>query len=130
MMMSVMLAKLLGPLLLIVGLGVLMNPSYIPAMIDEIATGKQQTLLFISGFFTTICGLLLVLAHNFWVANWSVIITILAWLTLVKGATIMLFPRWSMALTVAFKGKSGLFAVWGVVAVILGLVLSYYGFMV
>ena len=39
-----------------------------------------------------VLGLLLVLSHNVWTTDWRVIITLVGWLTLLKGIALMLWP--------------------------------------
>lgn len=127
---SVMLARLLGPLLLLASLGVLFNKAMVMSMMDEISSGKQKTVLFVSGFFTAFVGMVLVMMHNLWVGSWQVLITIVAWVMLLKGALLLLFPNWSVSLANTFKGKNGVMVLWGVIALVIGLVLSYYGYLV
>lgn len=126
---SIMLARVIAPIMLIVGLGVLFNPSYFHEMMDEIGRGKQQMVLFVSGFVTLIIGVLLVMAHNIWVWNWSVIITVFSWLTLIKGAVIILLPKSSMAIANSYKGISWMPSVMAIVMLVVGLVLGYFGYM-
>ncbi|HAK53772.1 MAG TPA: hypothetical protein DCM54_17980 [Gammaproteobacteria bacterium] len=38
-----------------------------------------------TGYITLLLGLVTVIAHNVWVADWRVIITVLGWTTLIKG---------------------------------------------
>jgi len=40
-------------------------------------------------------GLIVILGHNLWVADWRVIITLVGWLATIKCVLYLLFPRWS-----------------------------------
>ena len=40
----------------------------------------------LSGFFCLPAGLAIVLVHNFWVADWPILVTILGWLCVIGGA--------------------------------------------
>jgi hypothetical protein len=40
-----------------------------------------------------ILGLISVLLHNIWVANWHVLVTIFGWLTLIKGILVIAWPE-------------------------------------
>ena len=40
-------------------------------------------------------GLVVVIGHNLWVANWPVIVTILGWLITLKCVAYLLFPSWA-----------------------------------
>lgn len=125
---SIMLARLLAPIMLIAGLGVLFNGASMKEMMDEMAKGKQQLLLFVSGFFTLVCGMLMVMSHNIWTLNWSLIITIVSWLLVVKGASLVLFPRLSIMVASASKKMGWMVPVAGTLILILGLVLAYFGY--
>lgn len=127
--MSMLLAQVIGPLMVLIGLGVLFNPTTFSLMMEEMNSGKQYLVLFVTGTITTILGLLVVLSHNVWVWNWSLLITLLGWATLIKGAVMLLFPKASMAISRFYQGKSGLVVGAGLVGLVIGLVLSYYGFM-
>src|SRR6516225_10109 len=81
---SVFLARLLGPLLLAVGAGILINPKAFRTMASEVV--RSVTLVYLFGLFDFAAGLAIVLTHNVWVANWRVLITILGWLMLIRGA--------------------------------------------
>src|SRR6476646_9005433 len=43
--------------------------------------------------FALLAGLAIVNTHNLWVSDWRVIITILGWLAIVRGALSLLFPN-------------------------------------
>lgn len=127
--MSMLLAQVVGPLMALIGLGVLFNPTTFSLMMEEMNSGKQYLVLFVTGMITTILGLLVVLSHNVWVWDWSLLITLLGWATLIKGAVMLLFPKASMSISRFYQGKSGLVVGAGLIALVIGLVLSYYGFM-
>ncbi len=42
----------------------------------------QRGVLLLNAIITPIIGILLVVSHNLWVADWRVVITIIAWLIL------------------------------------------------
>ncbi|MBP9718233.1 hypothetical protein KBD59_02975 [Candidatus Gracilibacteria bacterium] len=46
-----------------------------------------------TGYITFLLGLATVVAHNVWVADWRVAITILGWITLLKGIEKIGFPE-------------------------------------
>src|SRR4029077_3388457 len=88
---SVFLARLLGPLLLIVGAGILINPKPFRTMAGEVI--RSLTLVYLFGLLDLAAGLAIVLVHNIWVVNWRVIITLLGWLMLIRGAVRVLAPE-------------------------------------
>jgi len=46
-----------------------------------------------TGYITLLMGLVTVILHNIWVADWRVAITILGWSTLIKGIMKVGFPE-------------------------------------
>ena len=71
---SIFLAKLIGPLALALGFGVLFNRDAVRAVLDEFI--HNRAILFLAGLITFPAGLAIVLTHNVWVADWPVIITL------------------------------------------------------
>jgi 1,4-dihydroxy-2-naphthoate octaprenyltransferase len=47
---------------------------------------NNQSATLILGMFALLAGLAIVNVHNLWVSDWRVIITILGWLAIVRGA--------------------------------------------
>jgi len=88
---SIFLAKLIGPLLLLVGVGLFLNGNTFRAVADEII--RNRALVFILGLITFPLGLAIVLTHNVWVVDWPVLITIIGWLTTINGAVRLLAPQ-------------------------------------
>src|SRR5262249_33253078 len=68
---SIFLARLLGPLLLAVGAGILINPKPFHTMASEVV--RSMTLVYLFGLFDFAAGLAIVLTHNVWAANWRVL---------------------------------------------------------
>ena len=46
-----------------------------------------------TGYITLLMGLVTVILHNVWTLNWSLVITILGWSTLMKGIVKIGFPE-------------------------------------
>ena len=88
---SIFLAKLIGPLALALGFGVLFNRDAVRAVLGEFI--RNRAILFLAGLITFPAGLAIVLIHNVWVADWPVIITIVGWLTAFSGAIRIVAPE-------------------------------------
>ena len=88
---SLFLAKLIGPIFVIVGTGLLLNGDRYRAVVDEVMS--SHTLLYIFGAVALTGGLAIVLTHNVWVWDWPVIITIVGWLMIVRGSFRIVFPQ-------------------------------------
>ena len=125
---SIAIARVLGPLFLLIGLGALINMGYMREMVDEFSKGKQHFCMMGFGIVQFLVGMFLVTSHNIWVANWTVLITIIGWGALIKGVIALLFPRVALSMMTSLKGQSWWVPVAGIVALVIGGVFSYYGF--
>lgn len=103
----------------------------IAAMTGKVAFGKlvedferSPGLTFVSGFFTLVLGMILVHFHNIWAADWTVLITIVGWLSLFKGIRLMAFPQ-SMSF---FRNWYKNTKTWGMVMIAFGVLFAYFGF--
>ncbi|HZC54598.1 MAG TPA: hypothetical protein VE396_00940 [Xanthobacteraceae bacterium] len=123
---SIFLARLLGPLLLLPGLGMLLTPRLFKTMGTELV--GSLTLIYLFGLIDLASGLAIVLTHNVWVANWRVIITLIGWLMLIRGAVRILLADRIMPYAKKLLGNKRLLPVSGGIMVLLGLVLCYFGY--
>ena len=64
-----------------------------------------------TGYITLLMGLVTVILHNVWVWNWTVIITVMGWSTLIKGIMKIGFPETIHKQAQRFKVKQWLSAV-------------------
>lgn len=129
MMHSVLLARVIGIVIIIAALGVLLNKAYFQEMMEEVSRGKQQMLVFVTGFVTLVFGVLMVMAHNIWVSNWSVIVTLFSWLVLIKGAVLVVLPKATLGIARSYKTMPWMASVAGLVFLVIGLVFLYFGYM-
>lgn len=123
---SIFLARLLGPLLLLPGIGVLINPRAFRTIAAEVL--GSVTLVYLFGFLDFAAGLAIVLFHNRWAAGWPVLITLIGWALLIRGAVHIVAPD-SVSRYGASLIKSYPLWVTGVIVVILGLALCYFGYL-
>jgi hypothetical protein len=87
-------ARLMGPVLLIIGIGMIAGlfvegESYSSLMKEFIGS---RALIFITGVLALIAGLAIVNAHNLWVPDWRVVVTVLGWLFILRGIMNLVFP--------------------------------------
>jgi uncharacterized membrane protein len=124
---SVFLARLIGPVLIAVAIGVFVNRQSYRMLAEEFL--KSRALIYLSGILTMTAGLAVVITHNRWAADWPVIITILGWLAVFGGAVRIVCPQGTEKIgrrVLAHKlGLPIAGAAWGVI----GLVLCYFGYL-
>jgi uncharacterized protein YjeT (DUF2065 family) len=124
---SLFLAKLIGPVLIVIGLGLLVKPTNFREMATDFLASRAM--IFLAGLLTLVTGLAIVLTHNVWEFNWPVIITILGWLSVGGGVFRILFPASVQAMGTSMMDKPAMMTVSGIIQIVLGLWLCYAGYM-
>ena len=91
---SLFLARLIGPVMLVIGLAVFTNQRAFRDMAEEFLASRA--LLFLSGLLIMPVGLAIVLTHNIWAADGRVMITLFGWLNVIGGALRLFAPAYVM----------------------------------
>jgi hypothetical protein len=123
---SKMIAGLIGPTLIAIAAGMLLNLGSFPALAEQIS--RDPGLIFVSGILLFVAGLAILRAHNIWVGGWPVLVTILGWLAILGGLLRMLFPTRLAAIAAAVGGSTGGIIVGAVVLLVVGAFLSFKGY--
>src|ERR1017187_8120362 len=89
---SIFLARLIGPVMLVIGLAVFATQRGFRDLAGEFMASRA--LLFLSGLIIMPVGLAIVLTHNIWVMDWRVVITIFGWLNVIGGAARLAAPAY------------------------------------
>lgn len=103
---SILLARIIGPLFILVGVGTLINTNHYQAMLRQFLSSSE--LYYFSGALAFIIGGLIVSFHNIWAADWRAVITMIGWLSILKGAIRILFPGRGALYADAFASASTL----------------------
>ncbi len=119
-------ARLAGPLLVIVGIGMLANLSVYQAMISEFL--HSAALVYLSGVLTLLGGLAIVNVHNSWRAEWQVIITILGWLMVIGGIIRIALPQLTVSLGTSMYGSLTAIIVVAIIGLVIGGFLTFKGY--
>ena len=80
-----------GVVLLVFGLSYLINAQFWAESFKSLL--NQPALAFPLFLLVLICGLLILLGHNLWVADWRVIVTVVGWAAVIKSIAVLLFPK-------------------------------------
>jgi hypothetical protein len=124
---SIFIARLIGPMFVVLAIGLLVRPDTFRAMANEFLANRG--LIFLSGLLTLLAGLVIVNTHNVWELGWPVIITIFGWLAVIGGTARMLFPDTVMGIGTRMLKDKTLFTVGGAVEGLIGLWLCYAGYL-
>ncbi|MFA5038301.1 MAG: hypothetical protein WC732_01325 [Candidatus Omnitrophota bacterium] len=121
-----LLARLIGPFIIVIGLGLILNVRLYGRIAEDFF--KSPALVYVIGLFTFVAGLALVNAHNIWEADWTLIITIFGWITLLKGAWLVLWPH-SVVRMAGFYARNMKYAVipW-IIMLLFGIFLTIKGY--
>src|SRR6516165_4152318 len=128
---SVLLAKIIGPPFLAVGLGLLFNQKIYWEMIDEVIrhpTPIGNMLIYLSGLLSMLAGLAVVNTHPAWTRDWRVLLTIIGWLLLVGGIVRIVLPDIILKLGSTIYGSPTTLLIVAIISLVLGGFLSFKGY--
>jgi len=123
---SYLLARIIGPYMLIAGIGLMGSRASYRQLINELP--NQKLLLMIMGAFTLIIGLLMLQFHNVWSMDWRLLITLIGWSTTIKGALALLSPDAMIGFASRFTASEMALNIQGVIVLLLGAFMSYMGY--
>ncbi|KGP64387.1 membrane protein [Legionella norrlandica] len=122
---SIFLGQAIGLYLLIVGIIMLSRATYYRELLTHLKEGSAAIVT--AGSMGLIIGISLVLLHNIWVPESEILITIIAWLILIKSILWLAFPEFMVKCSQkAYKGWG--YYIISIVAMILGILLLSHGF--
>lgn len=123
---SILLAKIMGPMLLIVGIGIFVNLELYRRMVADF--GNSLLLIYMSGTIALVMGLIVVTFHNVWAWRWPVIVTVIGWLSLIKGTVRIVAPRFVADRAARYARNGNVLMTTAIVAAVIGAVLTYFGY--
>ena len=118
------LAEIWGISLVIVCLALLIKEKHLKRLFASMETEDN---LFSWGLISFVMGVAMVLAHNVWVKNWQVAVTVLGWISLAKGLSLLFLPELTKKWVRKMENQQWL-PIALVVGVFIGLVITYLGF--
>lgn len=90
---SLFFAKFWGWYLIIFFLILSLNPKRIKQIFEDL---KDEKFLILISFMAIIIGLINIIFHNIWEANYKIIITLIGWFSLFIGLALFIFPKWTV----------------------------------
>ena len=120
---SIFVAKLLAVLYISAGIAAVSGKMDFRKIVDDFE--RSPGLTFMSGFMALVFGALLLHYHNRWIKHWTVLITIIGWMSFLKGVMLIAFPQSISYFKGWYKNTRG----WGVFMIAIGLVFAYLGFL-
>ena len=123
---SVFLAKLMGPIFLAVGIGLIANAATYKKLATEFL--DSTALVYLSGLLTMTAGMAIILTHNVWALEWRVLITLLGWLLAIGGAVRIVIPQGTQKIGRRFLKHPQAAIIAAVVWLAIGAVLCFFGY--
>ena len=121
---SIFVAKVLAIFYISVGVAALSGKISFAKLVEDFE--RSPALTFVTGFFTLVLGAVLVEYHNIWVKNWTVLITVIGWMSLLKGIRLVTFPKSISAFKNWYKNPG----MWGILMIAVGVLFGYFGFII
>ena len=123
---SILIAKLIGPVLLVAAIATLADAKELQEMAREFL--KDRALIYVTGVLAMLGGLAIVNNHNIWIADWPVIITLFGWAMIIGGAVRMALPSVARSIGGAMMENPTMIRVSSAVWAPIGAFLIYKGY--
>ncbi len=118
--------QVFGILYVTVGIGLFLNREFYKKLFLDFV--ESPAMMYISGIMALLIGYLLVTFHNVWVMDWTVIITVCGWISLIKGMLILVRPGCMVDLIKAIINKEGIIKIEAVLITVFGLLFLFLGY--
>lgn len=122
---SIYLAKLMGPIYLVVAVGILFNQDHFRAAARDVAA--SPALFYLSGVLALVIGGLIVLLNNVW-QGWPIVITLVGCAAIAKGVVRTALPTQAMSWVGKVTANANMTMAAGLVALALGAFLTAMGY--
>ena len=120
---ALMIAKIFGPYLAIVGLWMLLFGDHAAKIATAIKNSPAAQ--YGSAVLNLLLGLVIISSYNMWSANMMIFVTLLGWVMFIRGVLGLYMPHFVVNMLLSNRGWS---KVMGIVPFIYGLILIWLGF--
>ena len=120
---AIHLARIFGPLLLIVGIWNL----FYRHRVMQAAKGLKanSTVMYLHGILNLIVGLTIVTMFNHWVWDLTLLVTLFGWFLIVRGVFSLYWPE---VITNLQLSTEGIITFWGIVWIVWGFFMTWLGY--
>jgi hypothetical protein len=119
-------ARLVGPVLAAIGIGMLTNSAGYRTMAGQFLAGLP--FIYFSGILALVGGLAILNAHNTWTRDWRSVITAIGWMMTFGGVFRIAAPPFVAFLGMAIVAHTTFFLGAGIVLLALGGFLTFKGY--
>jgi hypothetical protein len=121
-----LIARLVGPVFVVVGVGVMVNRSLYVEMIADAV--RVPILIYLSGLLTLSAGIAMLNGYRAWTLDWRVIVTVLGWLFVIGGIIRIVLPAVAASIAPAVYAGPTIMALVGIVVLAVGAFLTFRGY--
>lgn len=122
---SIVLAKIIGLYLFLICFIMLLNPKHFHEFLSSFA--NNPALITFSGIIALLFGIVILSVHSIWVLQWPIVITILGWLSLIKGVIQLAFPQLVSKMVRYINKKPLSYFSIAIIGILIGAYLIYHG---
>ncbi len=119
-------ARLLGPLLATVGVGMLTNTETYRVIGQQFLA--TYAIIYLSGIMVLCFGLAILNVHNIWTRDWRSLITAIGWVFTAAGVWRIIAPQFVQFVGGAILANAGFFTGAGIVLLALGGFITFKGY--
>lgn len=122
---TIFVAKIFAIAYLALGVGISLNGEYYKKMFRKMF--ENTTYIFFGGFLALVLGFTLITYHNVWTNDLSVLVTVVGYISFIKGLTLLIFPKTVQSFEFMTREKY-LKNIVTPLILLMGLVFAYLGF--
>jgi hypothetical protein len=122
---TLLVLQLMGPVVLIYGLGILLNRAYYLKMVDELE--KNRLSITLAAMMNIVAGVAILVHHWLWGSFLEVVVTLIGFMALTKGIHIAIAPESWLKMTKGFS-LSNMINIVPIIVTILGALMMYAGY--
>ena len=125
---SLNIARLVGPVLAAIGIGMLANQATYREMAAQFLAGLP--FIYFSGVLMVVAGLAILNSHPNWTSDWRSTITAIGWVLTGVGTFRVVAPQFATFIAGGIIENAGFFTGLGIVLVVLGGFVTFKGYAV
>jgi hypothetical protein len=123
---SLIIARLVGPVLSAIGIGMLVNQATYREMAAQFFGGLP--FIYFSGILALVAGLYILNVHKEWTSDWRSVVTAIGWFLTCVGMFRIIAPQFSSFVAGAIVANGGFFIGAGAVLLALGGFMTFKGY--
>ena len=123
---SLTIARLVGPVLAAVGIGMLANQATYREMAAQFLGGLP--FIYFSGILALVAGLYILNVHNVWTRDWRSAVTAIGWILTCVGAFRIIAPQFATFIATSIVTNAGFFTGLGIFLLAAGGFITFRGY--